>query len=126
MMMHQLESILMLQYYMMPQYLGVWSKLMMPTPGPPPSSFFITSTVITLVCGFSLALVYYYIRDMLPKSPNQRIVMFADLTIGMQFVFFTLPAFLLFHLPVALLVSWFVMNFIILLANSFYCVKIIK
>lgn len=123
---HQIEAQLNLTYYMMPQYYGVWSRLMMPSAAPPPVDFFITSTVITFVTGVSLALVYYYIRDMLPKDRKERIFMFADLMIGLQFVFFTLPSYLLFNLPIVLLVSWFISGFLVLLATSYICVKIIK
>lgn len=123
---HQIEAIVSLKYYMMPQYFGVWSTLMMPRLGPPPPEFFITSTILTFTTGLSLSLVYYYIREMLPKKNRDRVFLFADLMIGLQFIFFTLPVFLLFNLPFALLVSWFISNFFILVATSFLCVKIIK
>ena len=123
---HQIEALINLKYYMMPQYYGVWSKLMMPTAGPPPLDFYITSTIITFITGVSLALVYYYIRDMLPKKMGERTLMFADLMIGLQFVFFTFPVYLLFNLPIVLLVSWFITGFLILLATSYTCVGIIK
>ena len=123
---HQIEAIVSLRYYMLPQYYGVWSKLMMPTAGPPPADFFITSTIITFATGVSLSLVYYYIRDMLPKNTRERILLFADLMIGLQFVFFTLPTYLLFNVPIQLLISWFIANFLILGTTSLLCVKIIK
>ncbi len=122
---HQIEALVSLKYYMMSEYFGVWSKLMMPKAGPPPQEFFIASTVLTFTTGVSLALVYCYIRDMLPKNNRERIFLFADLMIGLQFVFFTLPVYLLFHVPPILLVSWFVSNFIILVFTSFICVKVI-
>jgi hypothetical protein len=123
---HQIEAFLNLKYYMMPEYFGVWSKLMMPNAGPPPADFFITSTIITLTTGISLALVYCYVRDMLPKNAKERVLLFADLMVGFQFIFFTLPAYLLFNLPLALLISWFISNFLILVATSYLCVRIIK
>jgi hypothetical protein len=123
---HQIEAMISLKYYMMPQYFGVWSKLMMPKAGPPPTDFFITSTIITFTSGISLSLVYYYIRDMLPKDINERVLLFADLMVGLQFIFFTLPVYLLFNLPIELLVSWFISSFFILVATSYICVRIIK
>ncbi|MFH0773558.1 MAG: hypothetical protein V1922_04585 [bacterium] len=123
---HQIEAIASLRYYMMPQYYGAWSKLMMPAVGPPPADFFITSTIITLTTGISLSLVYYYIRDMLPKKAHERILLFADLMIGLQFIFFTLPVYLLFNVPIELLISWFISNFLILVVTSFICVRIVK
>lgn len=123
---HQIEAVMSLKYYMMPEYFGVWSKIMMPQAGPPPFEFFVTSLTITLVSGISLGLVYYYIRDMLPKSFRERVLLFADLMIGLQFIFFILPVYLLFNIPMGLLISWFISNFIILVATSYLCVKVIK
>ena len=132
---HQIEAFFTMSYYIMPQYFGVWNKLMMPasqasqggpTSGPPPASFVITSVILTFVSGISLALVYYYLRDILPKDTKRRVLFFADLMIALSFVFFTLPAYLLFNLPLCLLISWFVSSFVILCAASFTFVKIIK
>ncbi len=111
---------------MMPEYFGVWSKTMMPTAGPPPVSFMITSLVFTFVTGVSITLIYYYLKDHLPKEEKKRAFYFADLMIGTSFVFFTLPVYLLLNIPFGLLVSWFITNFIVLTAGSFLLVKIIK
>ena len=122
----QIEAILTLKYYMMPDYFGVWSKVMMPAAGPPPLSFMITSLVFTFVTGVSLALIYYYLKDHLPENRKKRIFYFADLMIGTSFIFFTLPVYLMFNVPTGLLVSWFISTFIILTGSSWILVKIIK
>lgn len=123
---HEIEAFIMIGQYTNPAYFGVWSKFMMPVAGPPPASFFITSTVLTFVSGISLAVVYYYVKEMLPKKNMQRTFFFADILIGLSFVFFTLPAYLMFNIPPALLVSWFVSSFVILVAASYINVRIIK
>lgn len=122
----QTEVILTMKYYLMPQYFGVWSKLMMPNAGPPPPSFMIISLTFTLATGLSLGLIYYYVRNFLPKPFWNRVTFFADLTISASFVFFTLPAYLLFNLPFQLLLSWFISGFIILFLTSLTLVKIIN
>jgi len=122
----QIEAVLTLKYYMMPEYFGVWSKVMMPAAGPPPPSFMITSLVFTLVMGVSLALIYYYLKDHLPENRKKRIFYFADLMIGTSFIFFTLPTYLMFNVPMGLMVSWFISTFMILTASSWILVKIIK
>jgi len=99
---------------------------MMPSAGPPPVNFILTSIILTFVSGISLALVYYYLRDILPKDAKRRALFFADLLIALSFIFFTLPAYLLFNLPLALLVSWFISSFVILCTASFTFVKIIR
>ena len=122
----QIEAILTMNYYKMPEFFGVWSKVMMPKDGPPPVSFIITSLVFTFATGISLALIYYYLKDHLPKEEKKRILYFADLMIATSFVFFTLPVYLMFNVPLGLLISWFVSTFIILTSASWMLVKIIK
>lgn len=111
---HQVEVMITSRYYMMLDA------------GLPSSDFFIKSVILTLVSGISLALVYYYIRDMLPKNLRERVLLFADLMIGLQFIFFSLPVYLLFNLPMGLLISWFISSFLIFVATSYVCVKIIN
>ena len=122
----QLEVVVTMKYYTDPAFFGVWSKLMMPTAGPPPATFMITSFIFTFITGLSLGLIYYYLKDHLPTDIKKRIFYFADLMLGTSFVFFTLPVYLMFNVPVGLLVSWFITSFIILLAGSYTLVKIIK
>lgn len=123
---HQIEAILMMKYYVDPQYFGVWSKVMMPSAGPPPPSFMITSLIFSFVTGVSVTLIYYYLKGHLPKEERKRILYFADLMAATSFLFSTLPMYLMFNVPVALLISWFISNFIILTIGSFVMVKIIK
>jgi hypothetical protein len=92
----------------------------------PPVNFLITSLVFTFATGISLALIYYYLRDHLPKDNKQRIFYFADIMIGTSFIFFTLPVYLMFNVPLGLLISWFVSNFVILTTSSWILVKILK
>jgi hypothetical protein len=125
MIVHQVEAILTMNYYMDPQYFGLWSKLMMPKAGPPPPEFMTTSLVFSFATGISIALIYYYLKDLLPKNTTKRIFLFADLMIAASFVFFTLPVYLLFNVPMGLLVSWFVSSFVILTGVSFMIVKIV-
>lgn len=122
----QVEAVLTMNYYKMPQYFGVWSKNMMPNAGPPPLSFMITSLIFTFVTGVSLALIYYYLKDHLPKEEKKRVLYFADLMIAASFVFFSLPTYLMFNVPLGLLVSWFVSTFIILTTASWIFVKILR
>lgn len=123
---HQIEAIVMMKYYVDPKYFGIWSKLMMPSAGPPPAQFMITSLIFTFVTGISVTLIYYYLKDHLPVERKRRIFYFADLMAATSFVFSTLPMYLMFNVPVALLISWFVSNFVILTLGSLVVVKIIK
>ncbi len=120
----QVEIIWTMKYYTMPQSLGVWSKFMMPTAGPPPPEFMITSTILTFMSGMALAIIYYYLKDYLPKGFWRRSTFFADVLVSTSFVFFTLPVYLLFNVPAALLGYWFVSTFVILLLTSLLIVRI--
>jgi len=123
---HMIEAMLTIKYYMMPQYFGLWSKLMMPAAGPPPPAFTITSVIFAFVTGISVGLIYYYLRDHLPPVGFKRTFYFADVLVATTFLFFTLPSYLMFNVPVGILISWFISSFIILTAGSWVMVKIIK
>ena len=123
---HSVEAMLTMKYYLMPQYFGVWSKVMMPSTGPPPLMYFAVSAIISFITGVSLTIIYYYLRDYLPKGFWKRASYFADLMAAASLVFFTLPVFLMFNVPLALLGSWFVSTFVILVLTSMTIVKIIK
>lgn len=108
----QIESIIIAPYFQIPTYFGVWNK-------------FVISLVITFATGVSLTVIYYYLKEYLPKGSWKRTTFFADLLVSTSFVFFTLPAFLLFNIPVALLGVWFASSFITLLVASIIIVKLI-
>lgn len=122
----QLEVIWTMKYYTQPQYFGVWSKLMMPTAGPPPLEFMVTSMILTFASGMGLAIIYYYLKDYLPKGFWHRATFFADVLVSTSFIFFTLPVYLLFNVPVALLGWWFVSTFVVLFLASILIVKTIR
>ncbi len=113
---HKIETVLTMKYYLMPQYFGAWNQSMIP----------IKSFTFTFTIGLSIGLIYYYIRNFLPKQFWHRVTFFADLMIGASFIFFTLPAYIIFNIPFQLLLSWFISSFIILFLASLALVKIIK
>jgi uncharacterized membrane protein len=98
---------------------------MMPTTGPPPPEFMVTSLIFTFLSGMALAIIYYYLKDYLPKGFWKRSTFFADVLVSTSFVFFTLPVYLLFNVPAALLGYWFVSTFVVLLLTSILIVKIL-
>ena len=78
------------------------------------------------ITGVSITIIYYYLRDYLPKGLWRRATYFTDLLIATSFIFFTLPCYLLFNLPAGLLGYWFVSTFVTLLATSLFIVKVIS
>ncbi|MFA5012946.1 MAG: hypothetical protein WC520_00060 [Candidatus Paceibacterota bacterium] len=121
-----LGSYLMMSYYLMPEFFGVWSKVMMPVAGPPPMTFFITSLVFSFVSGLVLAYLYAFIKEILPKGYWQKVNCFTAIVSGLYFVFFTLPVYLLFNAPLALNGAWFVSSIVIYYLSSMAFAKIIK
>jgi hypothetical protein len=85
----------------------------------------IMSFVITLATGISIAVIYYYTKDLLQKKFLNRMLFFADLMIGFSFIFFTLPAYMIFNVPLGTLAVWFAGTFIKLVYASFITVKFI-
>jgi uncharacterized membrane protein len=100
--------------------------MMMPTAGPPPFEFMVTSMILTFASGMALTIMYYYLKEYLPKGFWRRATFFADVLVSASFVFFTLPVFLLFNVPVALLGWWFASTFVVLLLTSILIVKIVE
>ncbi len=123
---HEVEALTMMRYYTDPQYFGLWSKIMMPSAGPPPIGFFITTLIISFVTGVSLSIIYVYMHAYLPKDFKTRVIYLTEISVCFSFLFFTLPSYQLFNIPPALLVSWFVSTFAIMLPTSYMLVKIIK
>jgi hypothetical protein len=122
----QVEAVLTMNYYLMPEYFGVWSKLMMPKAGAPPTSFFLTSILFSFITGVGLAIFYDCIKTLLPKDKWQRILCFTCLITGLSFLFFSLTAFLLFNLPFMLLVWWFISSVVIFFLTAAVFVRILK
>jgi hypothetical protein len=73
----QIESIFTVGYYMMPEYFGVWSKLMMSKAGKPKPAFVVVSTLFALITGFVLASTYYFIKDHLSQGYWTKVLSFA-------------------------------------------------
>lgn len=90
------------------------------------ANYHFINLIFTFVTGVSLAIVYYYLRDNLPKNKLQRTLYFADLMVATYFIFFTIPVFLIFSVSPMLLFIWFVKAFLLLLINSVVLVNIIK
>ncbi len=117
-----IESIFTSKYYLMPQYKGLWSIPMRFTS----TEYFIASTVAMFTIGVSLCIIYYYLRDYLPKKRWQRIFFFADILVACSFIFFTIPTCVMFNVPSVLLMAWFVSGFINILIASILIVHILS
>lgn len=109
-----IESIFTAQYYQMPQYAGLWSTRMRFSA----AEYYITSIVATYTVGVSLCIIYYYLREYLPKKKWQRVFFYADILVATSFIFFTIPTYVMFNVPISLLLVWFINGFISYLIAS--------
>lgn len=122
----QVEAMLTLGYYQLPQYFGVWSQVMMPEAGAPPVSFLLTSLFFSFFTGCSLAIFYELIKPALARNALRGALTFTKITVGLSLVFFTLPVYLLFNVPLGLLVWWFVTSAVIFFLSAMVFVRILK
>jgi glucose-6-phosphate-specific signal transduction histidine kinase len=86
----------------------------------------ILSTIGYFTTGVFLTIIYYYLKDYLPKGYWKRATFFADLMVSTSFIFFTVPAYVQLHLPLAQVGGWFVSSFIVILGTSLIIVKTIQ
>ena len=124
---HTVESMLTMDFYMDPEYFGVWSKLLMPTAGPPPAEFFYASVISSLIIALIYAVVYDVVKGSLPgktfikKGLQYGIILFMIVQIpGL------LGMYLLVNLPTLLLVYWGISSLVISLIGGIAFAKIIK
>ncbi|MBM3255866.1 MAG: hypothetical protein FJZ04_00120 [Candidatus Moranbacteria bacterium] len=122
----QIEAMLTMDYYKMPELFGVWSKLMMPQAGPPGVEFFLVSILSAFLSGTTLAALYEIIRDKLETGTWKRALNFTCFALWLGIIFFTLPVILLINLPLELMSIWFISSAIILFLSSLVFGKILK
>ena len=123
---HQIEALLTMKYYLMHEYFGLWSQIMMPSLGAtPPARFFIASMLFSFITGVVLAAFYDFVKGLLADNRCQKIFEFSGIVIILSFVFFSLTSYLLFNVPFVLLVSWFLSSFVILLLSVAAFVRVL-
>jgi hypothetical protein len=123
---HEIEAFITLRYYLMPQYFGLWSKVMMPTAGPPPASFMFTSLLFGFLSGFAYSYIYVLLKVSFPKGYWHHVFSFADVLVGIFVVTFLLPTYLMFNVPMGLLIYWFISSFVISVLSAMVFVKLVK
>jgi MFS family permease len=124
--MHTIESFLTMNYYTMPDYFAVWSKVMMPTAGPPPMEFYIISIVFGIITGAIFAAVYSMFKDNVPGTGTKKGLYYGGILFLVVGIPFTSTMYLLINLPMMLLVWWSIFSLIIYLIGGIVIEKIVK
>jgi hypothetical protein len=120
---HLVESMLTMGYYTNPEYFGLWSKLMMPSAGPPPPAFMLISALINFIAGFVIAVLYQLVKDEMGNKYWTKVSNFAAFAWILATVLFAGTAFLLFNLPLGLLGAWLVSSAFIYFLTSLYLAR---
>lgn len=124
---HTIGAYLTMSYYMMPEYFSIWSKIMMPTAGPPPTSFMVYSLLFSLISGILIALVYGIVKNSVPGKTTAK----KGLNYGLLlFLVAGIPGYLsmllLINLPALLLLYWVFETLILDLIGCIIIARIMK
>lgn len=122
---HSIEAIFTMPYYFLPEYWTVWSKIMMPGPGPPGMEFYALAILFSIVAGILYAFVFDRIKPALSGTAARKGLSFGGILFLAAGIPGTLTMFLLINLPISLVTIWTFTNYITYLASGFIIAKII-
>lgn len=116
---HSACANLSMDFYTEEKYFPVWSKIMMPEPGPPPMSFLYYSIGFGIITGIIYTAVYVFIRGSLPNNNLTR----KGIDLGLLLFFVAgvpgyLSMYLLINLPMMLIIYWAIEGLIIYLLSG--------
>ncbi len=123
---HIIESFVTMNFYTDPAFFGVWSKIMMPTAGPPPAEFYYYSIIFSIITGIIYAIVYEMTKKSLPGKTITKQGLYFGLLLFLLSIPFSLTMYLLINLPIMLLVYWSISGFIIYLLGGTVIARIMK
>lgn len=124
---NMLSSMATMGFYMDPAYFGVWSSLMMPTAGPPPTSFMMFS----LLFGFIGWVLFAGVYEILKKAVPGKDMLYRGMNYGLLvFLVGAVPGYLaivlLINLPAALITVWAIESLVAYLINGVITAKMLK
>ncbi len=124
---HTLEALLTMDYYIDPSYFPLWSKIMMPTAGAPGAEFFSLSIIFGVIMGWIYTYVYMTIRGSIKdENPFMRGAKFGWLLFLVAGIPMFLTSYLLLNIPLGLLFTWLTSGFIIFLVGGAAIGRIMK
>ena len=114
-------------FYEDPEYFGVWSKLMMPEPGPPPPEFMCTGVAFGFITGLLFALVYRAVRPgVAGETPAAKGLMFGWLVFVVAGIPAALGTYLTLNVPATLILVWTAEGFLINLLGGLITGAIVR
>lgn len=116
-----------MKYYMDPKYFDVWSKLMMPTAGPPPASFLLYSILFGLITALLIVIVYNIIKKGIPgKTLVKKGLWYGLILFLAAGIPGSLALKLLINLPCGLITLWAAESLVIYLLGGMVIAKLVK
>jgi len=124
---HIVDAFLTMNFYLMPQYFSVWSKIMMPIAGPPPVSFYAFSILFALITGAIFAFIYLTIMKAVPgKTKLQKGLAYGVILFLANGIPGFLSLYLIVNLPTVLIIYWLIENLVIFLISGVVFAKLFK
>ena len=124
---HIVDAFLTMNLYLMPQYFGVWSKIMMPGEGPPPATFYAFSILFALITGVIFAFIYLTIMKAVPgKTKLQKGLAYGFILFLVNGIPGFLSLYLIVNLPTVLIIYWLIENLVIFLISGVVFAKLFK
>jgi hypothetical protein len=123
---HIAESMATMDFYKDPAYFAVWSKIMMPGPGAPPTEFYIYSIIFSMISGIIYALIYSVISKSIPGKTAFNQGLYFGFILFLIGIPWSLTMYLLINLPALLLVAWSITSLVIDLVFGVIAVRLLK
>jgi len=123
---HTLGSFPTMDYYTDPANFGLWSRLMMPTAGPPGTEFYVASFAFSFITGCIFAWVYSIIRKSVPGKDVMNGFNYGLMLFLMVGVPYTLSNILLLAIPIGLQMEWALETLVIYGMGGLAFAKIVK
>ncbi len=106
-----LSAMLTMSYYMDPNYFAVWSKIMMPGPGPPPAEFTYYGIAFAFISGLIFTYIYTKVNSVIKdKNWMQKGLKYGFGVFLIAGIPMFLSMYLLINLPLELLVEWMIVD----------------
>ena len=123
---HTIESFATMNFYTDQAYFAVWSKIMMPTAGPPPTEFYIYSITFSLITGIIYSVVYEMIKKVMPGKTLTNKGLYFGFLLFLLSIPWSLTMYLLINLPSLLLAYWSITGLVIDLIGGAIIARIMK
>ena len=123
---HSIEASATMDFYMDPNYFGVWSKIMMPELGPPPAEFYYYSIIFGIITGIIYAVVYAMVKKSIPGKTIVKQGLYFGFLLFLLGIPHFLAMYLLINLSALLLVYWAISGLIVNLIGGVIITYIVK